>query len=117
MNSLARSIAVALTLAAVFAPLTVQAHKCAVTDMASAANLFITTLDDNQKKEAVFEWKYDKMEGWHFVPDRIDNGKKMRHGLPIKKMTPRQRILAHALLSSGMSNKGYLQASIVMMLE
>ena len=117
MKSFPKSIFAAITLAAAFAPLTAQAHNCAVTDMAKAANLFVTSLDDKQKKEAVFDWKDDKRQGWHFVPDKFIDGQKMRYGACIKTMNPRQRILAHALLNTAMSHKGYLQASTIMTLE
>ena len=117
MKSLLKFLAAFLTFGAVLSPLSTLAHDAAVADMGNAASLLITSLDDAQKKEAVFEWKDDKREGWHFVPDKFIKGAKMRYGISMKKMTPRQRILAHALLSSGLSNKGYLQATTIMTLE
>jgi hypothetical protein len=117
MKSLSTVLAVIFVLAAALTPLTAHAHDAAVNDMSMAANLFITSLDNAQKKQAVLEWQDDKREGWHFVPDKFIPEAKMRYGLSMKKMTPRQRLLSHALLSSGLSNKGYLQASTIMTLE
>ena len=36
---------------------------------------------------------------WHFIP-------RERAGLPIKEMTQQQRLLAHALLATGLSQRG-----------
>jgi len=47
---------------------------------------------------------------WHFIP-------KDRPGLSIKEMTSAQRLLAHALLSSGLSRQGYMKATTIMSLE
>ena len=79
-------------------------------DMAEGANNFLAALTSGQRVKAVFEFKDGERFDWHFVP-------KARKGLPIKDMTPPQRLLAHALLSSGMSQRGYMKATTIMSLE
>lgn len=79
-------------------------------DMAEAAKAFLAALNDGQKGKAQFELQDDERLNWHFVP-------KARKGLSIKEMEPHQRSLALALLSSGMSHKGYFKASTIMSLE
>ena len=78
--------------------------------MAEAADNFLAALTPEQKAKAVYEFKQDERFDWHFIP-------KPRKGLPFKEMTPPQRLLAHALLSSGLSQRGYMQATTIMSLE
>jgi hypothetical protein len=52
----------------------------------------------------------DERRNWHFVP-------RPRRGLPIKDMTTEQRLLAHGLLASGLSHRGYAKAVGIMSLE
>jgi len=79
-------------------------------EMEYAAQNFLAALTPDQKAKAVYEFKDDERFDWHFIP-------KPRKGLPIKEMTPPQRLLAHALLSSGLSQRGYLKAVTIMSLE
>ena len=51
MKSLSTVLAVIFVLAAALTPLTAHAHDAAVNDMSMAANLFITSLDNAQKKQ------------------------------------------------------------------
>jgi hypothetical protein len=79
-------------------------------EMSDAANNFLAALDDNQKAKATYEFSNDERFDWHFIP-------KPRKGLPLKEMTPSQRALAHALLSSGLSHRGFAKATTIMSLE
>ncbi len=79
-------------------------------DMAEAAKNFLASLDEAQKKAAVFEFKADERENFHFVP-------KDRQGLPVKAMKPEQLPLAYALLNSGLSTHGFAKATTIMSLE
>src|SRR2546421_12767016 len=79
-------------------------------DMADAANNFLAALNPEQKTKATYEFRDDERFDWHFVP-------KARKGLPLKDMTPPQRLLAHALLNSGLSQRGYMKATTIMSLE
>src|SRR5258707_29737 len=73
-------------------------------EMSAAANNFLSALDPQQRAKAVFEFKEDERFNWHFIP-------KPRKGLPFGEMTTPQRLLAHALLSTGLSQRGYMKAT------
>src|SRR5712691_4303333 len=79
-------------------------------EMAAAANNLLAALTPDQKGKAVFEFKDDERFDWHFIP-------KSRKGLPFGEMSTPQRLLAHALLSSGLSQRGYIKATTIMSLE
>ena len=79
-------------------------------DMASAALTFLAALEPDQRMKASFELGAEERFNWHFIP-------KDRKGLTVKEMAPEQKLLAHALLNTAMSQSGYLQAVTVMSLE
>lgn len=79
-------------------------------EMASAANNFLSALTPEQRQKATYEFKDEERFDWHFIP-------KPRKGLPFKEMTAGQQKLAHALLSSGLSQKGYAKAETIMSLD
>src|SRR5262245_40054134 len=72
-------------------------------EMAHAASNLWASLTDAQKAKAGFAFKDDQRYDWHFIP-------RPRKGLPWKEMTPAQQTLAHGLLASGMSSRGFIQA-------
>jgi hypothetical protein len=78
--------------------------------MSDAAANFVAALDQEQTAKAVFEIKDAERFNWHFIP-------RERKGLPFKEMTPAQRALAHALLSSALSQRGLIKANTIMSLE
>src|SRR2546423_13023233 len=86
-----------------------QAHPAGA-EMADAAKTFLAALSSEQRAKAVYEFKDDERFDWHFIP-------KARKGLPLGEMSPAQRALAEALLSSGLSHQGFAKASIIMSLE
>src|ERR1700724_539800 len=73
-------------------------------EMAEAGENFLAALTPDQKAKATFEFKDGQRFDWHFIP-------KPRKGLPFREMTTPQRLLAHALLSSGLSQRGYMRAT------
>lgn len=102
----------------------VRAHD-AKEEMAQAAKTFLAALTDEQKARTKFDFNApftdaevaqpasppaDERRNWHYVP-------RPRHGLPIKEMTTEQRLLAHGLLSTGLSHRGYTKAVGIMSLE
>lgn len=98
-----------LLLAAFITPGSTWAHPPA-DEMAAAANYFLAALTPEQRAKATFELKSDERLNWHFIP-------KERKGIPLKELTSAQRHLAHALLSSGLSQRGYAKATTIMSLE
>jgi hypothetical protein len=92
-----------------FFGLPARAHSPAL-EMTDAAANFLAALKPEQKAKAVYEFKDEERYDWHFIP-------KERKGLPLKEMSPAQRALAHALLSSALSQRGYAKAATIMSLE
>ena len=78
--------------------------------MAAAADTFLDTLDDKQRKGATFDFKVDERENWHFIP--LD-----RKGIILSDLKPAQQSLAYGLLGSALSSKGLLTATAIMSLE
>lgn len=78
--------------------------------MAEIAKTFLGSLTAEQKAKASFAFTDDERENWHFVPIE-------RKGLPMKEMSPQSRLLAHALLSTGLSARGVTKAATIMSLE
>jgi len=79
-------------------------------DMAAAANHWLATLTAEQAAKATYPLADKERFNWHFIP-------RERKGLPFKEMAPEQKHLAHALLSTALSHRGYLKASTIMSLE
>src|SRR6266540_3283220 len=79
-------------------------------EMAAAANNLLATLTPEQAAKATYALEDNERFNWHFIP-------RERKGLPLKEMLPEQKHLAHALLSTALSHRGYLKASTIMSLE
>ena len=79
-------------------------------EMSLAAHNFLAALSPDQKAKATFAFDDAERENWNFIP-------KARKGLPVKEMTQPQRLLAQALLASGLSSRGYEKAVTIMSLE
>jgi hypothetical protein len=92
--------------------LTVASQRSAAA-MAGAANKWVTSLTPEQKAKATFAFDSEERLRWHFIPNEMH----ARKGLTVKEMTEPQRALAHALLKTGLSAKGYLTATSIMELE
>jgi hypothetical protein len=99
-----RSLAFSLLLPAV-----AFAHD-ANQEMAAAAKAFLSALTPEQAKKARFEFSDAERVDWHFIP-------RPRKGVAIKEMSQEQRLLAHALLATGLSHRGYSKAVTIMSLE
>src|SRR6267378_2645698 len=78
--------------------------------MAETANAFLNSLTADQRARAAFAFTDEQRFDWHFIP-------RPRKGLPLKDMTPTQKHLAHALLSAGLSQRGYIKAVEIMSLD
>src|SRR5713226_5165065 len=80
------------------------------TTMETAAKNFLNSLNPEQRAKATYKFDDDQRFDWHFIP-------KPRKGLPLREMTSYQSKLAHALLSAGLSQRGYIKAASIMSLE
>jgi hypothetical protein len=87
--------------------------------MTRSAQALLNSLTPEQKAQAKLAFDGDERLFWHYIPtDDIPNRyKKPRMGLILGDMTAHQRHLATALLSSGLSQSGFIKASTIMSLE
>ena len=92
--------------------LTIASQRSAAA-MAGAANKWVASLTPDQKAQATFAFDSEERLRWHFIPNEMHP----RKGLTVKQMTEPQRGLAHALLKTGLSARGYLTATAIMELE
>ncbi|HEV7404848.1 MAG TPA: DUF3500 domain-containing protein [Chthoniobacteraceae bacterium] len=89
----------------------VRAHEDQLAgEMTVAAQHFLAVLTPEQKAKAQFQLTDEERKNWHFIP-------RVRKGLPIKEMNQGQRLLAQALLTTGLSPQGYGKALGIMSLE
>ena len=89
------------------------AAERAASNMATAATRLLDSLTSAQRADATFELGSDEREKFHFIPTEMFP----RNGVTIRDMTDEQRARAHDLLSSGLSQRGYLTATAIMDLE
>jgi hypothetical protein len=89
-----------------------RAHE-ATDDMVRAAKAFLDGLTPALKAKATFSLTDVERETWGFVPP----AQLPRKGATIEEMSEAQRTLAHNLLKSGLSQKGYARATAIMALE
>jgi Protein of unknown function (DUF3500) len=89
------------------------ASQRSATAMAGAANKWLASLTPEQKQKAVFPFDSDERMRWHFVPNEMFP----RNGVTIKEMSEPQRGLAHDLLKTGLSARGFTTATSIMELE
>jgi hypothetical protein len=83
-------------------------HSASV--MTDTAKAFLASLDPEQRARATFQFQDEERFAWHYIP-------KVRKGLPLKDMNSAQKHLAHALLSAGLSQRGYIKAITIMSLD
>lgn len=82
-------------------------------NMASAANKFLESLTPEERQQAALPLDGGDATHWHFIPNEMFP----RKGLQMKAMTEAQRTLAHDLLKTGLSQRGYATATAIMALE
>jgi hypothetical protein len=78
--------------------------------MAEAATTFLAALSPALRAQPVVPVASDERMNWHYIP-------RARLGLPLKEMDTSQQQLAFALVSSGLSRRGYAKAMTIMSLE
>jgi hypothetical protein len=106
-------LTVAATLVAVCTGGAMIASQKSATTMAKAASQFLDSLSADQKAKVSFPFEGDERLRWHFIPNEMFP----RKGLMIKDMNETQRRLAHDLLRSGLSARGYLKVTTIISLE
>jgi hypothetical protein len=78
--------------------------------MAKSATAFLDSLTADQREKASDPLNSPDRTHWNFIPTNMFP----RQGLPIKEMTEPQRKLAHELLKSGLSQRGYTTTTAIM---
>ena len=78
--------------------------------MGDAAAAFLKDLNAEQRSKASFKFDDDSRFEFRFTP-------RARTGLPLKEMSDAQRAKAHALLKTGLSMRGYTNATDIIALE
>jgi hypothetical protein len=79
--------------------------------MMLAAQVFLDSLRPEQRAVAHFPLDDAERFDWDFIP------KANRAGIPLWQLDRHQRLLAHNLIKSGLSMKGYTQALSIMAME
>jgi len=92
--------------------LLVATERSAAT-MTAAASDFLASLGSEQRPQAVFAYADAERLRWNFIPNEMFP----RKGVSFRTMTPAQKDKAHALLKSGLSQKGYMTATAIIALE
>jgi hypothetical protein len=106
-------VAVAAAIAATsLGAVTIASQKSAAA-MARAATQFVDSLSPDQRARAMLAFNSDDRLRWHFIPNEMFP----RKGLMIKDMSEAQRRLAHDLLRSGLSARGYNKVAAIIELE
>ncbi len=78
--------------------------------MLDACLLFIGSLTTEQRETVLYPLSSKERLNWHYIP-------RSRRGLSFKEMDGSQQKFAHALISSGLSGRGYAKAMTIMGLE
>lgn len=78
--------------------------------MREAADVFLRALTEEKRAAAAFPFDNPERENWHYFP--MDRG-----GVRLDKLDGPQRNLALALLSTGLSHRGFLTATQIIALE
>jgi hypothetical protein len=86
------------------------ASERSASSMASAANKFLAGLTPELRQQATFPIDSAELTRWHYVPAQ----QFPRNGVPIRAMNETQRALAQELLKTGLSARGYTQATTIM---
>jgi hypothetical protein len=91
----------------------VVAAERSAANMSSAATKFLASLSAEQRQKATFAFDTEERRHWHFIPTEMFP----RQGLLLRDMNDAQRKLAHELMKSALSQRGYMTASSIMELE
>jgi hypothetical protein len=105
------AVAAAIIASSLGAALLASAKSAAT--MTKAANQFLDSLSADQKAKAAMPFDSDDRLRWHFIPNEMFP----RKGLMIRDMNEAQRRLAHDLLRTGLSARGYNKVTAIIELE
>ena len=106
-------LAVAVTIIVAFLGGAMFASQKSAATMAKAATQFLDGLSADQRAKAALPFDGEERLRWHFIPNEMFP----RKGLMIKDMNETQRRLAHDLLRTGLSARGYNKITSIIELE
>jgi hypothetical protein len=114
-----RSVALAAVVVAGVAAIALvgQAPPPTAQKMSAAAKKFLGTLTPEQKKKAAFPFDDKARLAWFFTPQQTKERTPTRVGVRMEELNAEQKKAALELLRSGLSQKGYEQATTIMSLE
>ena len=84
----------------------VSAAPLAAKQMADTCNALLNSLSETQKAKATYAYEDGERLFWYYPPLN-------RHGLALRDMDAKQRELAHAVMASGLTEKSYEQAKLI----
>lgn len=85
-------------------------HLPGSTLLTATAQNFLLSLSDEQRAVATFDFLDEERFFFDYTPIA-------RKGLSLRRMRPEQQHMAHALLTAGLSQRGYIKAATIMSLE
>jgi Protein of unknown function (DUF3500) len=95
----------------IFLSVTSAIAQSATSRIVSAANAFLATLDEQQKRSVLFAFDDEQQrKRWSNLPIAMVP----RGGIPLKEMTPAQQSAAMALVSSALSPRGFEKVQQIM---
>src|SRR5436309_12976436 len=97
--------------------MTGREERTSADQMSEAADQFLASLTDDQRKKAVFEFDDPHRTGWFFTPQQDKEKNFTRKGVRLEELNDEQKKKAFALLKTGTSAKGYEQATTIMSLQ
>jgi hypothetical protein len=106
-------LAVAITIAVTFLGGAMVASQKSAANMSKAAAQFLDGLSADQRAKAALPFDGEERLRWHFIPNEMFP----RKGLMIRDMNETQRRLAHDLLRTGLSARGYNKITSIIELE
>jgi hypothetical protein len=106
-----KAICVAGALAVVSSSMAAPTTQTATPRLVNAANTFLSTLDENQRKSVLFAFDDEKQRArWSNLPTSFVR----RGGVSLKEMNTAQRTAALALVASALSARGFEKVQQIM---
>src|SRR5277367_505665 len=106
-----RTIRVAGAVVAIWLAATAATAQTATAKIVSAANDFLSTLDEKQRQSVMYSFDDEKQRArWSNLP----TGFIPRGGISLKEMNATQRSAAMALVSSALSRRGFEKVQQIM---
>ena len=114
-----RSVALAAIVAVGFAAVALVGQPPAPTGarMADAAKSFLAALTPELTQKAKFSYDDKHRMAWFFTPQQDKQKQATRVGARLEELSSDQKVAAMALLKTGLSAKGYEQATTIISLE